>query len=727
MKSIRNRLVWSIVPILSLALILLVVWLSWFSYGTIKTNSLAKASMAGQEISESIRQDLEQKARVAQSIAATLTALREAKLVDRSFVMGWLEKLHTQHPDLYTTWAVFDHNGWDGRDSRFANQDGWDDTGSFGVYTAKKGSGFTAIQDDHYFESEYFLRPKEAGKLLLMEPYEDTVDGVKTLNTSIALPLYDQNKNFIGSCGVDTSLQALVDRVGAFRLGPSGAAFLLSASGKIISFGDKGAYGKNYGDVIPKFESDFVTQAINSPKSLTQILQNPGKGAYYLISYPIVLSQGAGRWTCVVYAPLGELLSVATNLRNIAIIGSIIVLLITLLTIFFVTDRTIKPLLFLRSLVEPVGDGDFTVRFTGLGDNEIGQLGFRLDALLENLSTLISRVKAAAAALASIDSMLQTQTERSSAETDSIARSLADMRQALFSQVAMVSQVTSFVEQNMQTVASLDQNIEGQAAGLEESSAAVEEMTANVVSITRNMERVTESVAQLQTASNTGKDRLRSAGELVRDIASRSENLLEVNTTISGIAARTNLLAMNAAIEAAHAGSAGRGFAVVADEIRNLAESSAAKSKESALSLKSVRSAIESIVSGIEGVEVSFQDIVVKVETVENLAAAVRNALEEQAQGSKQVLEALSELNRITTEVRDGSKVMRERNSSILDQARNLSKQSEDLKGMMETMDNHGGQIHASVQEIAQIAQRNEEELRVLIRETAVFKIRNLG
>jgi len=526
-----------------------------------------------------------------------------------------------------------------------------------GCIPPKKGSGFTAIQDDHYFESEYFLRPKEAGKLLLMEPYEDTVDGVKTLNTSIALPLYDQNKNFIGSCGVDTSLQALVDRVGAFRLGPSGAAFLLSASGKIISFGDKGAYGKTYGDVIPKFESDFVTQAINSPKSLTQILQNPGKGAYYLISYPIVLSQGAGRWTCVVYAPLGELLSVATNLRNIAIIGSIIILLITLLTIFFVTDRTIKPLLFLRSLVEPVGDGDFTVRFTGLGDNEIGQLGFRLDALLENLSTLISRVKAAAAALASIDSMLQTQTERSSAETDSIARSLADMRQALFSQVAMVSQVTSFVEQNMQTVASLDQNIEGQAAGLEESSAAVEEMTANVVSITRNMERVTESVAQLQTASNTGKDRLRSAGELVRDIASRSENLLEVNTTISGIAARTNLLAMNAAIEAAHAGSAGRGFAVVADEIRNLAESSAAKSKESALSLKSVRSAIESIVSGIEGVEVSFQDIVVKVET----------------------------------------------------------------------MDNHGGQIHASVQEIAQIAQRNEEELRVLIRETAVFKIRNLG
>ncbi len=80
MKSIRDRLVWSIVPILSLALILLVVGLSWFSYTTIKTNSLAKAGMAGQELSESIRQDLEQKARVARSIEATLTALREAKL-----------------------------------------------------------------------------------------------------------------------------------------------------------------------------------------------------------------------------------------------------------------------------------------------------------------------------------------------------------------------------------------------------------------------------------------------------------------------------------------------------------------------------------------------------------------------------------------------------------------------------------------------------------------------
>uniref|UniRef100_A0A7C3EGY4 Methyl-accepting chemotaxis protein n=1 Tax=Gracilinema caldarium TaxID=215591 RepID=A0A7C3EGY4_9SPIR len=727
--SIRDRFIFWTVPVLLVALGLVVIVLSWFSDRTLQEGTARQVRQAGKSIAMTIQGNLEEKARVVKTLSASLQALRSEGYRDRTFIGSLLALVHRQNPDLYTVWAMYDRNQWDGRDAFFANKNGWDAQGSFGYYTSMDGQDIKIIQDNDFYEQPYFVEPQKAGTLLLMEPYADEVDGAQITNTSIALPLYDEKKTFLGVCGVDTSLDMIIQQVRQFKYGTSGYALLISGNGTVLSDQNEAKIGKVYTEVFSKELASAIQEHLTNGSESKETNKidtwyNLDNRAYYTLFFPIELKGGSGRWLCAVMAPKDELLAPIYFFRSISIGGALITFMFTLLVIFIIATQTVQPLKLFESLLEPVGKGDFTVRFQGFSNDEIGELGKTIDDLLEKLSILIHRIKAAAAALASLEDLSNQQTEQTGLDVEQIAEAIASMQQALYDQVSMVNQVTGFMQENLFTVSSLDTNIERQSKRLQESSAAVEEMTANVGSIAGNMEGVSSSVMDLKTASDRGLERLNTVSALVTDVSGKSQALLEVNSTISGIAGRTNLLAMNAAIEAAHAGEAGKGFAVVADEIRNLAENSAVKSKESGRVLKSVQSAIETMVSAITAVEASFKDIMDKVNQVESLSLQVKTSLEEQKQGSEQVLETLAQLHKITAEVRSQSAALHQQNTSVLEQAKLLSSRSEELKTKMNKIDEHGHHIRASVHKMVDLAQSNREELAVLIRETSAFKIR---
>jgi methyl-accepting chemotaxis protein len=204
----------------------------------------------------------------------------------------------------------------------------------------------------------------------------------------------------------------------------------------------------------------------------------------------------------------------------------------------------------------------------------------------------------------------------------------------------------------------LNGHLEMQASAISESSAAIEQMVANIRSVSSTLSQNTESVHKLQEASGEGHIGLNEVALDIKEITRESESLLQINAVMENISSQTNLLSMNAAIEAAHAGELGKGFAVVADEIRKLAESSSEHSKTIGDALKNIKSSIDKITDSTENVITKFAAIDSGVKTVFEQESGILSAMTEQETGSAQIIQAINQVNEITHNVRDDARQM---------------------------------------------------------------------
>jgi len=192
---------------------------------------------------------------------------------------------------------------------------------------------------------------------------------------------------------------------------------------------------------------------------------------------------------------------------------------------------------------------------------------------------------------------------------------------------------------------------------------------------------------------------------------------------MENIASQTNLLSMNAAIEAAHAGEAGKGFAVVADEIRKLAENSGEQSKTISTVLKKIKASIDKIMASTDNVLKKFEAIDSSVRIVAEQEENIRNAMEEQGVGSKQILEAIGSVNEITRMVTDGSHEMLEGSSEVIRESKNLEKSTQEITGGMNEMALGAEQINSAINAVNELCSRNRESIGMLVKEVSRFKV----
>jgi methyl-accepting chemotaxis protein len=256
-----------------------------------------------------------------------------------------------------------------------------------------------------------------------------------------------------------------------------------------------------------------------------------------------------------------------------------------------------------------------------------------------------------------------------------------------------------------------------------QSSSAIEEMLANIQSVTSTLVKNAANVKELMDASEVGKTGLQEVAADIQEIARESEGLLEINSVMENIASQTNLLSMNAAIEAAHAGEAGKGFAVVADEIRKLAESSSEQSKTISTVLKKIKTSIDKISQSTDNVLNKFGAIDGGVKTVADQEENIRNAMEEQGQGSKQILQAIGQVNDITRQVKGSSEEMLEGSKEVLREGGNLEKATEEITGGMNEMATGADEINVAVNQVNDLSSKNRENIDLLVREVARFKV----
>jgi methyl-accepting chemotaxis protein len=269
----------------------------------------------------------------------------------------------------------------------------------------------------------------------------------------------------------------------------------------------------------------------------------------------------------------------------------------------------------------------------------------------------------------------------------------------------------------------LNGHIEEQTTSVAQSSSAIEEMLANIQSVARICRQNAAHVKELSDASAVGREGLHEVAEDITEIARESEGLLEINAVMENIAAQTNLLSMNAAIEAAHAGESGKGFAVVAAEIRKLAESSGDQSRTISAVLKRIKDSIDKIKGSTGAVLDKFEAIDGGVRTVAEQEENIRTAMDEQNAGSQQILEAIGRLNEITQLVKGGSMEMLEGSKEVITEGRNLEMATEEISRGMNEMVIGTDQINAACNRINTISGDNKASIAILMQEVSRFKV----
>jgi methyl-accepting chemotaxis protein len=364
---------------------------------------------------------------------------------------------------------------------------------------------------------------------------------------------------------------------------------------------------------------------------------------------------------------------------------------------------------------------DLTKRISICSVDELGSIAGMVNAFSEHLSGGIRTIKYKLNGLNHTSFELSVNMGETSMAVMQISSNLDSMENLMVKQENGAEEAGKAVGDIKENINSLRKMIEEQTESVNISSSAIEEMTANIHSVTQTLVENSKNVNTLTEASENGRTGLQTVAQEIQEIAHDSEGLLEINSVMNNIASQTNLLSMNAAIEAAHAGEAGRGFAVVADEIRKLAESSSKQSKTTAAMLKKIKASIDNITKSSDDVLGRFGAIDSSVKTVSQHEQNIRNAMEEQETGGKQILDSISRLRDITASVKKGSENMSESGEILVKETDEFIKTSQKaVEGMNEVLKGIN-QISVVVSRVSEMSHENSGSFEALKQEMDKF------
>ena len=306
------------------------------------------------------------------------------------------------------------------------------------------------------------------------------------------------------------------------------------------------------------------------------------------------------------------------------------------------------------------------------------------EALSSNMKMTSSAVKAITESVSSVQSYIQNQ-------SDGILK-----MQATLQRIA-------------QNIESLDTNIETQAYSIGGSVSTIEQMVMNIQSMTDTVKDTFDSIGNLNNAADAGNTAVFTTHTIVKNINEQSEGLLEASSVIQHIASQTNLLAMNAAIEAAHAGDVGKGFAVVADEIRKLAEESSTQGKNITAVLKTLKMKIEELASTADTTSVQFAEIMRLLSTVNRGSNAIMESMTKQNDGNTQVLESIKKISAITAQVKEGSLEILTDNTEVSREMSKLVESSRHIDSTIHSVSDDTERIRSVINEVSDSSTRNRQ------------------
>ncbi|MBN2625142.1 MAG: methyl-accepting chemotaxis protein [Spirochaetales bacterium] len=430
-------------------------------------------------------------------------------------------------------------------------------------------------------------------------------------------------------------------------------------------------------------------------------------------------------WSAVISAPHDVVFASVAKISRILSLISILIEVISVALAVLIGGALTKPIIKLWGAMDEIsqGDADLTRRLQLNRRDELEELAQAFNRFLGKLQQIISALRNSQGSLENVGNELSSTAQETASAINQIMANIEGVRKQSENLARNTGAAAQSTLKVTGEISSLDNLIDEQVNSSSEASSVIEEMIANINEVGRSIDRMARESESLMTSMLENRQKQQAMDERVHDISSQSELLMEANTIISGIASRTNLLAMNAAIEAAHAGEAGRGFSVVADEIRKLAENSAQQSHTIGSELKSIQEKIKEVVLDTQSSRQAFAGLSSGIEEMGGLVKQVEYAMQEQSQGSQQVLGAIGSMNSIGNRVKEKASEMLTVSRQAALAMDDLTESSLVIQGSMDEMAAGAEQINKAASQVSSLAGETADNIKEMDDQIGKFTV----